>query len=280
MQVRYQAVKSTYWRPGDDYVARILAALNQRLQDGDILVVSEKAISIAKGNIVSEAGVKPSCLACILTRFWMRVVWGCLLGYLCRFRHETLKRLKTYPLEKGSCHKQVVLDHAGFFHALNYGSEGGIDISNLPYAYACLPLKAPIAEADLIRDRVLGATRKRVTVIIADTDSTFSFRNFHVTSRPQAIEGIQSLRSPLPFLAGRALKLKQRATPVAVAGQTMSVEDALRFSDIAHHARGSGAGRTIWDGAETFGVGLSEITWEMLETINHYPVVLIRRETP
>lgn len=279
MQVKYKAVKSTYWRPGDDYVARILVTLSHRLQDGDILVVSEKAISTAKGNIVSEADVEPRRLARFLARFWMRVVWGYFLGYVCRFRNETLRRLKTYPVKEGSRHKQNVINYAGFVHALNYGSEGGIDISNLPYAYACLPLREPVAEACYLRKRVVEVTGKRVTVIIADTDSTFSFGQLHITSRPQAVEGITSLRGPLPFLVGRALKLRQRATPVAVAGVAMSVEDALRFADIAHHARGSGAGRTIWDGAATFGVGLSEIDWELLETIPHQPLVVIRKAT-
>ncbi len=280
MKVKYKAVKSTYWRPGDDYVAHILSSLKKILRDGDIIVVSEKAVSTAKGNIINEADVKPSILAYIISRLWMRVFWGYLLGYLCRFRKETLKRLKNYPIEEGGCHKQVVLDYAGFSQALNYGSEGGIDISNLPYSYACLPLKNPTEEAYHILNRVSGETGKRVTIIIADTDSTFSFRNLHVTSHPHAIDGIISCKNPLPFLFGRILKLKQRATPLAVIGLKISVEDALRFSEIAHHARGSGAGRTIWDGAEKFGVGLSEINWEMLENIGHYPIVLIRRENP
>jgi F420-0:gamma-glutamyl ligase-like protein len=280
MRVKYKAVKSNYWRPGDDYVARIMSSLKKILRDEDIIVVSEKAVSTAKGKIVNEADVKPGNLAYIISRFWMRLFWGHLLGYLCRFRKKTLLRLKNYPTEKGSYHKQVVLDYAGFFQALNYGSEGGIDISNLPYSYACLPLKNPTEEAYYILDRVFGETGKRVTIIIADTDSTFSFRNFHVTSRPHAIDGIKSFQNPLPFLFGRVLKLKQRATPLAVAGNKISVEDALRFSEIAHHARGSGAGRTIWDGAEKFGVGLTEINWEMLEKISHHPIVLIRRQSP
>lgn len=280
MRVKYKAIKSTYWRPGDDYVAHILSSLKKGLRERDIIVVSEKAVSTAKGNIINEAYVKPSSLAYIISRLWMRVVWGYLLGYLCRFRTETLKRLKNYPIEKGSCHKQVVLNYAGFAQALNYGSEGGIDISNLPYSYACLPLKNPTEEAYHILNRVSGETGKRVTIIIADTDSTFSLRNLHVTSRSNAIDGIKSFQNPLPFLFGRVLKLKQRATPLAVTGHLVSVEDALRFSEIAHHARGSGAGRTVWDGAETFGVGLLEITWEMLEKIGHYPIVLIRRENP
>ena len=38
--------------------------------------------------------------------------------------------------------------------ALKYGSEGGIDISNVPFSYACLPLKNPKEEAERIQENV------------------------------------------------------------------------------------------------------------------------------
>jgi len=280
MRLKYKAVRSTYWLPGEDYVARMLDSLAQRLRDGDVIVVSEKAVTTAAGNIVNEAKAKPGLLASILTRIWMRMVWGFFLGPLCRFRPETLRRLRKYPIPEGCRHKQVVLDHAGFLQALNYGSEGGIDISNLPYAYACLPLVQPEEDAQTMLDRLSRATGKTVTLIIADTDSTFSIGGLHFTARPHPIRGIRSLKGPLPFIVGRALRLRQRATPVAVAGSRLSVDEALRYSEIAHHARGSGAGRTVWDGAEKFGVGFSEISWEMLKNMSHYPIVLIRRVPP
>ena len=73
------------------------------------------------------------------------------------------------------------------------------------------------------------------------------------------------------------LKIQRRATPLAVAGQKIDVEDALRFSELADHARGHGAGRTVWDVAERFGVQPLEVSFEMLEKVNHYPIVLIRK---
>jgi len=279
MRLRYKAVKSRYWRPEDDYVTLILNALGKLVRDGDIVVVSEKAVATAKGNIIDEGSVKPGLLAYLLSRFWMRFFWGYLFGRLCRFRKETLERLRNYPIEEGSRHKQVVLDNAGFVQALTYGSEGGIDISNLPYSYACLPLENPEEETQHIRDQISKHVGKKVTIIIADTDSTFSFRGVHFTTRSNAIEGIKSFKGPIPFIFGRMLRLEQRATPLAVAGSEISVEDALRFSEVAHHARGYGGGRTVWDVAQKLGVGVSEISWEMLERVNHYPIVLIRRTT-
>lgn len=190
-----------------------------------------------------------------------------------------MERLRNYPLDEGSHHKQVVLDNAGFLQALMYGSEGGIDISNLPYSYACLPLENPEEEVQHIQRQISEQTGKKITVIIADTDSTFSFRGFHFTTRSRTIEGIKSIKGPIPFIFGRMLKLKQRATPLAVTGSKIRAEDALHFSEVAHHARGYGGGRTVWDVAQRLGVGVSEISWEMLERVNHYPIVLIRRTT-
>ena len=115
----------------------------KHLKRGYVLVLSEKALSTAKGNIVDESLVNPSSLAKIIAKFWMRGVWGYVLGLLCRFKPATIERLRTFPEKEGASHKQVVLDNAGFLQALKYGSEGGIDLSNMPYAYACLPLQNP-----------------------------------------------------------------------------------------------------------------------------------------
>ncbi|MFH0896916.1 MAG: hypothetical protein V1850_02560, partial [Candidatus Bathyarchaeota archaeon] len=76
---------------------------------------------------------------------------------------------------------------------------------------------------------------------------------------------------------GRALKLKQRATPLAVVDFDISVERALNLVELAHHARGYGAGRTVWDMQERFNVGFTGVTWEMLEKIDHFPIVLMRK---
>ena len=60
------------------------------------------------------------------------------------FWARLLVRLRNYPLESGSRHKQLALEQAGVLQALMFGSEGGIDGSNLPYAYVSLPLKTPM----------------------------------------------------------------------------------------------------------------------------------------
>ena len=117
-----------------------------------------KALSTAKGNIVDEYLIQPGFVAYILSKFWIPLFWGYFLGYLCRFKNITIKRLRNYPLILGSRHKQLVLEYASVLSALKYGSEAGIDLSNLPYSYACLPLKKPQAEAQYIYNEISRAT--------------------------------------------------------------------------------------------------------------------------
>ena len=158
-----------------------------------------------------------------------------------------------------------------------FGSEGAIDGTNLPYAYVCLPLKNAQAIAEEIRRKIFEALGRKVCVIIADTDKTYSFRNFHFTPRPKPIKGIHSFGGFIAYVAGRMLKLKRRATPIAVAGRHISAEEALTIGETANRARGYGAGRTVWEMAERFKVYLTEVSWEMLEKIEHKPIVIVRK---
>jgi F420-0:gamma-glutamyl ligase-like protein len=64
-----------------------------------------------------------------------------------------------------------------------------------------------------------------------------------------------------------------------VSGPTITTEEAIEIAKIANRTRGSGAGKTVWDMANTFNVSLTEVTWEMLDNVKHLPVVIIRRQT-
>jgi F420-0:gamma-glutamyl ligase-like protein len=77
---------------------------------------------------------------------------------------------------------------------------------------------------------------------------------------------------------GRVLKLEKRATPLAVSGSKVTIEEAIEIAKIANRSRGSGAGRTVWDMAKTFRVPLTNVTWEMLDEVKHQPIVIIRSE--
>ena len=218
---KYQALAVTtkFWKPNEDYLNEIVTAIRAKVIDGDFVVVSEKALSTALGRIVDESKVKPGLNARIISKFWMRVVWGDFLGVVCRFGQRLILRLKRYPIENGSRHKQVALEHAGLLQALMFGSEGGIDGSNLPYSYVSMPLKNAGELADEIREGIRVKLGRKVMVVIMDTDKTYSFRNFHFTPRPKPLKGIHSYGGVVVYVAGRMLRLRKRSTPIAVSGQ-------------------------------------------------------------
>ena len=270
------AVCTSYWKPKDDYLAKIIEALDGKIEDGDFVVVSEKAVSTATGNIFDETQVKPTSAARFLAGFWMRAAWGYPLGIMCGFGQRLLARLRNYPLESGSRHKQLALEHAGVLQALMFGSEGAIDGSNLPYSYVSLPLKNADEVADSIRNQIRVKLRKRVCVIVADTDKTYRFRNFFFAPRPRPMKGISSFGGVLAYVAGRALGLRKSSTPLAVAGYRLPAGQALTITNVADRARGSGSGATVWDMASRFKVDLNGVSWTMLSEIKHEPLVLVR----
>jgi F420-0:gamma-glutamyl ligase-like protein len=275
---RYNTVTiaTRYWRPGEDYAQQIVDSIKSKIQDGDVVTVSEKAISTALGNFIDESTLKPSGMASFLARYWMRLVWGYLLGPLSRLRTKTIQHLRNYPLQEGSAHKQLALEQTGFLEALMFGSEGGIDASNMPYSYVSLPLRNASELVQKIRSHMKAELGKRVVVMIVDTDKTYSLRTFHFTPRPGTIQGIRALGGFFSYVIGRLLKMKHRATPVAVAGSQMRAEEALEIAETANMARGFGAGRTVWDMAERFGVSVTEVTWDMLDRLEHKPIVIVK----
>lgn len=277
--VKYKALAVTtkYWRPRENYLKEIINGVKEKVSDGDFVVISEKAISTATSNIVNENMIKPSLCAELIANYWMQIVWGYLLGPLCHFRERLLQYLREYPVEMGSRHKQVALQQAGLLQALMFGSEGGIDGSNLAYAYVSLPLSNAHEIAEKIHDQIQLRLGKNVVVMIVDTDKTYSFKNFHFTPRPKPMKNIHSFGGFITYVIARMFKLKKRPTPIAEAGGKTSVEEALKISNVANRVRGFGAGKTVWDMTEKFKVGLTDVSWEMLETVKHKPIAIIRK---
>ncbi|MCJ7422928.1 coenzyme F420-0:L-glutamate ligase [Candidatus Bathyarchaeota archaeon] len=276
VKYRVLVVTTEYWKPGDSYLQSIVDGVKGKIADGDFVVISEKAISTALGNIVDESVIKPSLSARFIAKYWMRVVWGYFLGPLCDFRKKLLQALRNFPLKQGSAHKQVALQYSGLLQALMFGSEGGIDGSNLPYSYVCLPLRNANDVAQEIRGLLSSTLQRNVFTMIVDTDKTYSFRNFHFTPRPTPVGSIHSFGGVFAYTMGRMLRLKRRATPIAVAGCKISVEDSLEIAQAANKARGFGAGRTVWDMAERLEVEVDKVSWEMLMTVKHKPIVIVR----
>jgi F420-0:gamma-glutamyl ligase-like protein len=276
--IKYKTItmKTKYWMPGENYLRHILEFVEKHAKDNDFLAISEKAISISLGRIIDEAKIQPGLSARFLARFWMRVIWGYLLGPLARINQINLERLRNYPIKEGANHKQTILSYAGPIYALKNFSEGGIDGSNLPYEYVSLPLEDP----NLIAKEIYTFLKEKIginlVVIIIDSDKSFSFKGLHLTSRPTSLRKILNI-GPLAYLLGRLLKLRARSTPIAASSDYLSPEISLRISAIANKAIKSEAGRTVWDMSRYFNVGITEVSWEMLESLTHRPIVIVRR---
>ncbi len=254
-----------------------MRAVKGVIRDRDFLVISEKAICTALGRLVDEARVRPGSLAKALA-LWVRLAWGRALGPFCRLRPETLAKLRSYPLAEGAAHKQVALRLAGFLAALMWGSEGGIDASNLPFSLVSIPLKPGEAEqiAKRLAEQVHEGLGVRVIVLIADSDRTYSLGPLHISPRPTAIRGILGSFGVLAYVLGNALGLRGRPTPVASSHPGLEAELALRVAALAEKVMGHGVGRDVWEMAARFGVGLTEVSWDMLERVEHRPVAIVR----
>jgi F420-0:gamma-glutamyl ligase-like protein len=271
------AVPTPYWMPGEDFLEIIVDSVKGLVKNGDLIVLSEKAISIAIGNIVDEENIEPGWLACLIGGIWMTFIWGHLLGRICHLQPKTIRRLREYPQPEGQRHKELTLKHVGLLQSLRHGSEGGIDGSNVAFSFVALPLEDPEKIAEDLHKKITDRIGQEVGVSIVDTDMTYSIGSFHLTPRPKPLNGIYSLGGVLSYVFGRMFKLRPRATPLAVVGWETSVEEALNIAELAHHSRKDGAGKTVWDMAERFGTDLTSVTWEMLSSVKHYPIVLVRR---
>ena len=64
------AITTNYWKPNDNYTVKIIHVIADTVENGDYVVVSEKAISTALGSMVDESAVKPSLTARGLAHFW------------------------------------------------------------------------------------------------------------------------------------------------------------------------------------------------------------------
>ena len=60
-------------------------------------------------------------------------------------------------------------------------------------------------------------------------------------------------------------------------GDKLNIMEALKIACIANHVMGFGSGKTVWNMAGRFNVELDEVSWEMLETVKHKPIAIVRK---
>lgn len=277
MKFKVKVFESRYWIPKYDFKCEIVSRVSRYARSGDYLAISEKAIATALGYLVDESRLKPGLSAKILARIWIPVFWGYILGVLCGLKPTTLTKLRMYPYSDGARHKEAAIRYVGPIAALKHFSEGGLDVNNLPYSYASIPLPRRKAYeiASKIREDLADEYGLDLTVIIVDSDHTFSWRSIHLSSRP-SLNGILNL-STLGFIVGASLRWKARPTPIAIAGSYSSLEEVLEVCRIADKAMGYGLGRDIWDASSRFDTQPTGLTWDILMMHPHRPYALIRR---
>lgn len=144
-------------RPGDDLGALILDALGRqglRLEDGDVVVVTQKVVSKAEGRIVDLTTVEPSAFARNIA-------------------DRTGKDPRHVEVVLREAVRVVRMDRGIIVAETRHGfvcANAGVDASNVgPGPLVTLLPEDPDASAARIRARLVAATGADVAVIISDT---------------------------------------------------------------------------------------------------------------
>jgi coenzyme F420-0:L-glutamate ligase/coenzyme F420-1:gamma-L-glutamate ligase len=191
---------------GDD-LAELIRAASRPFRDGDVLVVTQKAVSKAEGHVVDLADVEPSSRALELAGSHSdpRVVEVILRESVRVVRHRG-------PLLITETHHGLVCASAG------------VDRSNAPRPGTVVLLpRDPDASAADLRTRLEGQTGARLAVIIADTMGR-PLRN-GIVGTAIGSSGMDPLRS----LAGQVdpNNFQLATTVVAVADELAAAADLV-----------------------------------------------------
>ncbi|RLG63514.1 F420-dependent oxidoreductase [archaeon] len=174
---------------GSDLAEMIVKAANEQaggIQNGDVIVVTSKIISKAKGYLEHYLDIKPSKKAKIISRLTGKPDWKVELILKHSKRIIAAIPLTRLLLEMGY-HKMmknpknalevlrrdpvmlVVENRQGMLC-----TDAGLDTSNTPYGVASIPPPDPDEEARLLRERIEKLVNKRVAVVVTDTEATIT----------------------------------------------------------------------------------------------------------
>ncbi len=143
-------------RPGDDLAALSIAAAAAQgtpLETGDVVILSQKAVSKVEGRLVRLADVTPSPLATEV-------------GHA----HKKDPRLIEIILRESR--RIVRMDRGILITETRHGqicANAGVDQSNVGLGWACLLPEDPDASARAFAERVRAARGVEIAVVVADT---------------------------------------------------------------------------------------------------------------
>jgi len=143
--------------------------------------------------------------------------------------------------------------------------------------YVSLPLSNGRQVAYQLKREIEERLRKRTEVMVVDGDTTYSLRNLHLAPRRVETAGLTHFGGFLTFVIGRMAGLKARPTPIAFSDNSINPDWALTLAAIAHRASAKGAGRTVWGMSQRYQVGLTEVTWAMIRSAVHTPIIILRQ---
>ena len=164
-------------QPGDDITELILSASKNPLDDGDVIVISQKIISKQEGRVINLESVIPSELS---------------VGIASAYGKDP----KLVEVILSESKRIVRMEHGVIIVQTNHGficANAGIDESNVEKGFATLLPVDPDRSAKRIRDFILQVTGKNIAVIISDTFG----RPFRLAQTDNAIgiAGIESIKS-------------------------------------------------------------------------------------
>ena len=196
-------------RPGDDLAAMIALAC-PGLRDGDILVVSQKAVSKQEGRTVRLSDVAPSELSAGLASAY---------GKDPRIVELIMSEARRIVRMGGAGGVIITETRAGLVCA-----NSGVDESNAPDGHAVLLPEDPDASAARLRARIAELTGRSVAVVVSDTFG----RPFRVGQADCAIGssglGVARDHAGCTDATGRTL----RVTSAAVADEVCAAAELVK----------------------------------------------------
>ena len=164
-------------QPGDDIAELILSASSNSIDDGDVIVISQKIISKQEGRVINLASVIPSELS---------------VGIASAYDKDP----KLVEVILSESKRIVRMEHGVIIVQTNHDfvcANAGVDESNVEKGFATLLPINPDRSAKRIRDFILQVTGKHTAVIISDTFG----RPFRLgqTDHAIGIAGIESIKN-------------------------------------------------------------------------------------
>jgi len=165
-------------QPGENIAVLILASSKSAINDGDVIVISQKIISKQESRTVNLNMVIPSELA---------------IGIASEYQKDP--KLVEVILSESN---RIVRMNNGILITESYHgficANAGVDESNVEKGYATLLPKDPDKSASNIREKIFDMTGKKVAVLISDTFG----RPFRLGQTDHAI-GVSGMESILSY---------------------------------------------------------------------------------